>query len=585
MSDEFDSIAIPDNILERIRELEDQVRTLQIRDTQAETLGEITPDMGEIRSGAFICGEGDPYSEGDPFTGCAMAYPPITMPNGDLANILGANAGSPEFWLSALDGTAVFAGGAARLDRNGGQVTGLQTAWRLEAENGGQTRRAHLGMYLPDGQTTPALGLILTDPDTGAELVLNPGFESDLSDWAQQFAGTINVVTDVYHSGSKSLCYTHNSVAKEIYSAARIAVTSGTKYLAQAWIYQEYGFIKAVGEIRWYNAATSGTLLRTDTFMAQQAATGAWKQFEMAFTAPAGATHAETVVRFEPVFGSGAGTRAWVDDISLAEASVYAGLTFEPDCTLRGSSLRIASLASRPAVDSMPLVHAYQGKLYHQRPGLPYAQPLEGFRVRERMQSAYAASKRYTQGMEPVNTDAATTWGNYPDIDTAGTTRFGEWKTNATTGSKAGITTSTNTTVYPKWSPSFFARIKTGASISNMRFFCGLHSVEPSANPAPGYWATFKYDSAFGAIVGQSNIATFEDTISIVAPSTNTEYILEIYVDYPARKIYYVVNETVYVSNPLGTWANIGLNPYAYIQTTNNTAKSLFLSRMVWECD
>lgn len=578
--------AVDGNLLNRIELLERRLRALENRPVEVRTLDELTHDMGVQRAGAFVAGDdGDPFTDDGGFTGAVMAHPPIEMANGDQATILGRNGGAPEFWLSALTGEGVFGGGAARLNRNGGTVVGLQTAWRLEAENGGETRRAHLGMYLPDGQTTPALGLILTDPEVGSEMVVNPGFESDLTGWAQQYAGTIAVVTSVFHSGAKSLCYTHNSVAKEIYSSSRIAVSSGTNYLVTAWLYQEYGYIKAVGEVRWYNASTSGTLLRTDTFLAQQAATGSWKQFEMAFTAPAGATHAEAVIRFEPSL-SGVGTRAWVDDISFTEATVYASMTFEPDITLRGSGLRMANLSSLPNVNSLPLTFAYSDQVYTMRPGIGLAEIVDGLRLRKRITSAVTAAFTSSTGMSGVNTNAPSKFGTEGTILYT-STRFYRFNTAATANTNAGITAGTSTTVYPQWSPVFYAKIRTDTNIANMRLYCGLHSADPTANPAAGKWITFKYDSTGGSgLVAQSNIGLFTDTVNVGSLATETEYELEIFVDYRNLKIYYVVNGTVYESTPIGTWDTAtALNPYVFLRTLANASKYISIARMVWEYD
>ena len=594
----FDNLAVPGNILERLTALEAKVRSLENKNASAVSLDEISDDLGIIKAGALLCGDGDPFDADGGFTGVVMTAPALDLPNGERANLVGMNAGQPEFWLDAATGEGVFGGGAARMNSNGGTVTGLQTAWRLEAENGGETRRASLGMYLPDGQTTPALGLILTDPTPGAELTTNGSFESgDTTGWTAVYSGLTAVVSDIAHAGIYALRYTHqgSGYVREIYSSSRIAVTSGTNYQASAWTYQEAAWIKVTGEVRWYTDSIGGSLVRTDTFLAQQAASGAWKQFTMVFAAPAIATHCEVVIRFEPdpsyfpgsTIYRGENTRAWVDGISFTEASIFASLTFEPDCTLRGSSLRFENLSSLPAKNSLPLVFAHDDQLWTMRPGISLPDHMDGLKVRRRITSAITAAPTSATGLGPVNTSTAQKYGT-EGTGTFEETRFYRYNTSATINTNAGISSGTSTTVYPQWSPIYYAKIRTDATVANMRLYCGLHSDDPTTNPAPGKWITFKYESTGGVtgFVAQSNIGLFTDSINLPFLQANTCYELEIYVDYASLKIFYVVNGTVYESTPIGTWDTAtALNPYIFLRTLTSASRYIKIARMTWEYD
>lgn len=73
-----------------------------------------------IYSFGLIAGSGiDPDLENTDFTGTFLLFPPITLPNGDTADIGGMNAGTIKWYGRSSDGTLVAGGGNVTLDENG----------------------------------------------------------------------------------------------------------------------------------------------------------------------------------------------------------------------------------------------------------------------------------------------------------------------------------------------------------------------------------------------------------------------------------------------------------------------------------
>lgn len=84
-------------------------------------------DMSQIAQGAGVFripdllsgNSGDPRDSTNPYTGTFMIYPPLTLPNGDLANIGGMNAGKIMWYGNSATGRLVAAGGNISIDYNG----------------------------------------------------------------------------------------------------------------------------------------------------------------------------------------------------------------------------------------------------------------------------------------------------------------------------------------------------------------------------------------------------------------------------------------------------------------------------------
>jgi len=101
-----------------------------------------------------ILGTGSPAADlsslGD-LTGTVICDPPVQI-GSDYASIAGAQAGIPEFWISSITGTAVFAAGLATIGATGINLNGLQFPITHSAIYGVESRTGSIGAWLmPDG--------------------------------------------------------------------------------------------------------------------------------------------------------------------------------------------------------------------------------------------------------------------------------------------------------------------------------------------------------------------------------------------------------------------------------------------------
>jgi len=160
-------------------------------------------------SGTFMVAEGETFGD-------------------DLYNIGGLNDGTLQFGLSALTGKAMFGGGAGLIDVSGITLTGLRTGIAQLATAGGQTRYGVLETFVPEGGTTPAFGMSLSDnDDPTANVVVNGDFETgDLTGWTQ--TGTA-FSAEAGESGGYHLACAEITGADEEIVSDRIAVTAASK--------------------------------------------------------------------------------------------------------------------------------------------------------------------------------------------------------------------------------------------------------------------------------------------------------------------------------------------------------------------
>src|SRR5690348_13501434 len=156
-------------ILARLKSLDAWRARLSSTDVKFESLDEASTDMGAFQYGNFISGTGTP--QGGDLTGTAVMYPPVTI-SGIPFTVVGMNNGILQFGLSAVDGTAWFAGGISILNSNGLLMTGLYYPVIFTATNAGNTRTGRFGMTLLPGSTVPSMQWDF-ESAAGATLVVN----------------------------------------------------------------------------------------------------------------------------------------------------------------------------------------------------------------------------------------------------------------------------------------------------------------------------------------------------------------------------------------------------------------------------
>lgn len=252
--DDMDRLKLEDNLIARIEALEQKVNTAVRSSIETDNLGDLSPDLGEIRMGRFLAtsSDGDPT---DPdFTGVFMSADPETFGNFEY-HLGGVNQGALKFGLNADTGEADFISGNAHIGTDGIDVTDtLKWIVRQTATNSTYTRTAKIGMALPEGGgTIPCLEMSLTSP-AGTELVVNGIPETDLTGWTQT-TGTWMFFNGVFVCTDDAGLLTSD----------RIEVTESINYLISAAISgggSPGGFVSV--SVKWYDHASAGTLISTD---------------------------------------------------------------------------------------------------------------------------------------------------------------------------------------------------------------------------------------------------------------------------------------------------------------------------------
>jgi glucose/arabinose dehydrogenase len=160
------------------------------------------------------------------------------------------------------------------------------------------------------GRTSPSYTATYADSCATGNLLVNPGFESDLTAWTSG-----SIVTSPVHSGAKALQITARSLGARV-SKQRVDVTGGASYQASGWI--KVADIAAGARIRVQWRDSTGSVLRTHT-LGTVTGTVDWTQVSASLTAPAAAMQAVFLLRVEKE-ADNAG-QAWYDDLMLAPAT------------------------------------------------------------------------------------------------------------------------------------------------------------------------------------------------------------------------------------------------------------------------
>lgn len=200
---QVDKARIPGDVLTRLDTLESNANQAISSDVSFEALEDATEDFGIIRNGGLFFGVGDPFDLTTSPTGVFIGYPPIVIGGIDF-NEIGFNAGTLQFGLSAVDGTGVFAGGAAVLNSLGAIFTGINYFVRFNSVNAGNNRTLEFGTTLPTGATVQAGYISWYDSTAVANLQTNGDFElGALTDWTSATnGGTWSAQQTVVHGGA-----------------------------------------------------------------------------------------------------------------------------------------------------------------------------------------------------------------------------------------------------------------------------------------------------------------------------------------------------------------------------------------------
>lgn len=143
------------------------------------SITQIAQGAGVFRVNDLLTGNtGDPRDSTDPYTGTFMVYPPITLPNGDTADIGGMYQGKPMWYGNSSTGALVTAAGNTILDARG-VVSEAPTT--IDMDMGTGTSIA-IGRAISYGASTYPGILFYTL--NGSDLITNGDFETgDFTGW------------------------------------------------------------------------------------------------------------------------------------------------------------------------------------------------------------------------------------------------------------------------------------------------------------------------------------------------------------------------------------------------------------------
>jgi len=339
-NNDLDRLKTPNNILARIERLERLADASFNRDTKANNLSEVSCDLGEIRMGRFLATE----SDGDPtdaeFSGVFMSSEPEYF-NGAEYHFGGVKLGALKFGANSDTGEADFYGGNAHIGAEG--LVGndlLSSMIKQDATNAGNTRTGKLSMALADGGAVPQWEMSLESPAGDAVTITNGDFATgDFTGWTET-TETEGTWTAAYFYGLFERINIMGSPVNciGVLTSDRITdITAGLNYLfgfrVQCYkrienppTHLAWATVKI--ELKWYDHASAGNLLRTDVVYTGQPVS--WTTQSLAVIAPTGALSYIIVATLPSTALANNYMGAFdIDDFSMSEITVNQKLWLE----------------------------------------------------------------------------------------------------------------------------------------------------------------------------------------------------------------------------------------------------------------
>lgn len=188
-TDNFDKINKDSNLLERIEKLEAKVSSLARRNVRVERISNISPSLGELDFRAV---------DDNGMLRTIMSALNLFDEFGIDAHFAGLDADSnPQFYISSDDGSAVFAGGLARLDESGLTFGNNIAGLTFQSGDGGTKTFGGLDASSIFKLVTAKLG------NSGNALNTNGTFETgDFTNWTETDAGAVLAISTDAHKGN-----------------------------------------------------------------------------------------------------------------------------------------------------------------------------------------------------------------------------------------------------------------------------------------------------------------------------------------------------------------------------------------------
>ena len=257
----------------------------------------------------------------------------------DTYNIGGVDNGGLQFGLRSTDGVGVFSGGDATIGADGIEISKMGYLIQHTATDGTTERTCSMGMWAEPGGTEPCYGLAYSAPVSETELMVNGGFESgDFTGWTKttESNGIWAVDSDAYEGSYAAHFSANNKLEKTgVLTLDRISVTELTNYRVTAAIKavlaaEVVGHAKV--QVKWYDAASGGTLLKTDQVAYIETATATnYTNFVTTLVAPVGALSCEFVcTAYKHAYATrNLAVDVHFDGISLKSVSLNSTLYFD----------------------------------------------------------------------------------------------------------------------------------------------------------------------------------------------------------------------------------------------------------------
>lgn len=248
----------------------------------------------------LVAGTGSPPDfENTDFTGTFLIYPPITLPNGDTADIGGMFQGKIMWYGNSTTGKLVAAGSQLILDFRGLTSTSQGVLAQVDL---GDTLLFYMGGLRIQG--LPKMGMHSISL-SGVEMITNGDFETgDFTGWTQ--VGTPTIAND---SPSGLYCVLVDQGTN--YIKTTLTTVSGLRYLIR------FNYKIGTGE-----AVPTWNGVGIDSDAATDDADGSWRSVLYSYLA----TGTSTVISFQSYGGT-----CYIDNISVMEqsglSSMATGLT------------------------------------------------------------------------------------------------------------------------------------------------------------------------------------------------------------------------------------------------------------------
>lgn len=252
----------------------------------------------------FIIIQGNGKELGDGFTGVMQFTDPLEWPVGSGSGVFLHYAvfklDIVQFYVSS-DGEVLTAGGLLKLFSGGINLLGPVGAITFEASDSYVVRSGSLGFGMVNGASTPTPYWSLTSDAaiSGTNEVTNGDFETgDMTGWTASDVGFSAIESSIF--GRYRLTMTSAAGDPRTVTSDRVAFSAGA-HMAFSFVGIKAG---AEGQVlvKWYDAASGGTLLRTDTMEIARvnslitAGTKGWGRNESHLVSPASTASFEVVI-------------------------------------------------------------------------------------------------------------------------------------------------------------------------------------------------------------------------------------------------------------------------------------------------